>query len=228
MRAYVAGPMSGLPDNNFPAFRDATKRLRAEGWEITSPVELDELDGFASTAELGDEEYKNALSRDLRKIMDVEAIILLPGWEKSAGAKTELALANHYGLKVFYYSGYGQVTDQRRIGDLLFDETTEMITSRSGGRKGIKICRYDLIPHEALAELSAAYGIGAKKYDENNWLKGIAWMKNVGALMRHLYRWVAREDFDPETGIHHMALVSWHAFALMTFQSRGLGEDDRP
>lgn len=121
------------------------------------------------------------------------------------------------------------VTDMsRKIGDLLFDETTEFVTSETGGTKGVKVCRYDLIPAEALAELAAAYGMGAKKYGENNYLQGYAWLKNVGAGMRHFWRWVLREDFDPETGIHHLALVAWHCFALMTFQARNLGTDDRP
>lgn len=220
--------MSGLPENNFPAFRDAAARLRAEGWNIVSPVELDEVDGIGANASLGEKEYKDALSRDLRKLMDVDAIILLPGWKESAGAKTELALAQHYGLKVYYYSGYGQVTNQRRIGDLLFDETTEFVTATGGARKGQKLARFDLIPHEALAELAAAYGLGARKYGDSNWLKGgYRYTLAIGAMLRHLYRWIAREDFDPETGIHHLALAAWHCFALMTFQARGLGEDDR-
>lgn len=116
----------------------------------------------------------------------------------------------------------------RRVGDLLFDETTTVVEGEGGARKGQKIARFDLIPAEALSELAIAYGKGAEKYGDSNWLKGgYKYSLAIGALLRHLYRWIRREDFDPETGVHHLALVAWHCFALMTFQTRGLGEDDR-
>lgn len=35
-RLYVAGPMSGLPDHNYPAFREAATRLRDLGYQWVS------------------------------------------------------------------------------------------------------------------------------------------------------------------------------------------------
>lgn len=233
MKAYLAGGMSGLPDNNFPAFRDAAVRLRNEGWDIVSPVELDEQDGIASTAQLGDPDYKDALARDLRCLMDVEAIILLPGWQNSKGARTELSLARHYGHKIFYYQGHGRVSQGVTVGAGLFDETTTYVESPGGARKGVKIARYDLIPPEALAELATAYGRGELKYpsDETgipNYLQGgYSWRISFGAMMRHAWRWFSGESIDPETGVHHLALVGWHCMTLMTYENRNLGTDDR-
>jgi hypothetical protein len=233
MRCYLAGPMTGIAENNFPAFRDAAERLRNEGWEVISPVEMDEEDGYASDAQLGDVAYKDALGRDLRKIMDVEAIVFLPGWQNSKGAKTELSLARHYGLEIYYYQGFGRVSKGVTVGAGLFDDTTTYIESFGGARKGVKIARYDLIPPEALAELATAYGKGEVKYPSDssgipNYLQGgYSWKASFGALMRHAWRWFSGESVDPETGVHHLALVAWHCMTLMTYENRQLGSDDR-
>lgn len=234
MKAYLAGKMTGIPENNFPAFRDAAARLRAEGWEIVNPVELDEEEGIASTATLGDPEYKDALARDLRQLMDVEAIVLLPGWETSKGARTELSLARHYGLAIYYYQGYGRVHKGVTVGAGLFDDSTTYVEGAGGARKGVKIARYDLIPPEALAELATAYGKGELKYPSDdsgvpNYLQGgYNWRSSFGAMQRHAWRWFCGESVDPETGVHHLALVAWHCFTLQTYEHRGLGIDDRP
>lgn len=115
------------------------------------------------------------------------------------------------------------------IGDQLFDETTvQVIDEETGGAKGLKNTRYELIPAEALAELAAMYAKGAEKYPERNWELGYKFSLSFGALMRHAWRFWRGESFDPETGMHHMAAVAFHAFAIMTFQKRNVGTDDRP
>lgn len=98
---------------------------------------------------------------------------------------------------------------------------------KTGGQKGQKDERYDLFPFDALDEEARVYGVGAKKYADDNWLKGYSWRLSLGALLRHVARWACGEDRDPETGCHHLAHASWHCRALMTFQLRGLGTDDR-
>jgi dATP/dGTP diphosphohydrolase len=96
----------------------------------------------------------------------------------------------------------------------------------SGGEKGVKLARFDLIPPAALEELACVYGRGAQKYAANNWRKGYAWGLSVGALQRHLSKWLQGGERD-EMGNHHMIQVAWHAFCLYTFQRFGLGTDDR-
>ena len=51
-------------------------------------------------------------------------------------------------------------------------------TSRTGGQKGTKPERFDLIPVGALAALARHYGAGAEKYDDNQWRKGYEWSKS--------------------------------------------------
>ena len=95
----------------------------------------------------------------------------------------------------------------------------------TGGEKGAKLQRYDLIPPEALDSLAEVYGRGATKYADRNWEKGYKWGLSVAALGRHLNRWLRGESYD-ETGCHHLMQVAWHAFCLFTFEVRGLGTDD--
>lgn len=97
----------------------------------------------------------------------------------------------------------------------------------TGGQKGLKPARYDLIPPEALDLLARLYGWGASKYADRNWEKGYPWGWSFAAMMRHAWAWARREDTDPESGLPHMAHCAWHCFVLMTFSVRGIGTDDR-
>jgi hypothetical protein len=60
-----------------------------------------------------------------------------------------------------------------------------------------------------------------------NWEKGMRWGRVFGALMRHAWAWWRGEKLDPENGQHHLASVAWCALALLAYDLRGVGEDDR-
>ena len=96
----------------------------------------------------------------------------------------------------------------------------------TGGQKGSKIARFDLIPPDALWALAEHYGKGAEKYADRNYEKGYKWGLSVASLQRHLHQWLMGESVDPETGTNHLIAVAWHAFALFIFELRGLGTDD--
>lgn len=98
---------------------------------------------------------------------------------------------------------------------------------KTGGQKGRKPERFDLLPFDALEELARVYGFGAQKYEDDNWLRGYRWRLSLGALLRHVARWAIGEDQDRETGCHHLAHAAWHCLTLITFQMRSLGTDDR-
>jgi hypothetical protein len=89
--------------------------------------------------------------------------------------------------------------------------------SATGGEKGTKLARFDLIPVEALTELANHYGRGAKKYDDDNWRRGYEWKKSYAAMQRHANAFWGGEDIDEETGTPHIIAVAWHAFTLFTF-----------
>lgn len=83
---YLAGPMTGLPDHNYPAFNAAASKLRSAGYEVVNPAELGLPDGLPWI------EYMRAgiAAMMMRKC---EGVALLPGWTQSKGALAEASLA---------------------------------------------------------------------------------------------------------------------------------------
>jgi hypothetical protein len=102
-------------------------------------------------------------------------------------------------------------------------------TSHTGGSKGSKPQRFDLLPARPLWILAELYGKGAEKYGENrNWERGYDWSLSFAALQRHSWAFWSGEDNDAETGMPHMASVAFHALALLEFMERHREFDDRP
>lgn len=91
---YIAGPMRGRPDDNFPAFREAAAVLRALGWTVVSPHEITET-VFSGVRDLPPREY---MAEDIRQLLRCDAIAVLEGWEASTGARCEAAIATTLGL----------------------------------------------------------------------------------------------------------------------------------
>lgn len=99
--------------------------------------------------------------------------------------------------------------------------------SATGGEKGTKDERYDLLPAGALAAVARHYGVGAAKYADHNWRRGYEWSKSYAAMQRHAQAFWGGEDIDAETGSPHMAAVAFHALALLTFADEHPSYDDR-
>ena len=103
-RVYVAGPMTGMPEFNFPAF-DSARDFLKQTYDVISPADLDREQGFDPTL-YGDccvvsrEFLDAAIRRDVIALMSCDAIYLLRGWEKSKGACAELALAKWMNLEI--------------------------------------------------------------------------------------------------------------------------------
>jgi uncharacterized protein DUF4406 len=95
---YVAGPMRGYPDLNFPAFHDAADRFRRAGWTVRNPVEIGR-EAFGPNPEAV--QPREFLRADIRVLVDCQAIAVLPGWEHSTGARCEAAIARSLGLAFF-------------------------------------------------------------------------------------------------------------------------------
>jgi NTP pyrophosphatase (non-canonical NTP hydrolase) len=94
MRVYIAGPMSGYPDHNFPAFHAAAARLRSKGLHVISPAEQ----GLDGTPEIT---WLDCMRHDVKLVAEVDAVAVLPGWDRSRGASIEVTLARSLGLPIF-------------------------------------------------------------------------------------------------------------------------------
>lgn len=113
MKIYLAGPMRGIPEFNFPAFHAAADKLRADGHSVFNPAEKDnERHGtdISKGNSTGDEHLaakehgfnlREALLIDMTFIcQEADAIALLPGWKNSKGATAEHATAAALGLEI--------------------------------------------------------------------------------------------------------------------------------
>lgn len=121
-------------------------------------------------------------------------------------------------------------------------------SSDTGGEKGVKLARYDLLPVTPLEEVASRFGLGAMKYDHRNWERGYEWSKSYGALQRHLNAfWRGEEDDDlgdeayraaglnPDDfrvegripGSSHLAAAACHVLFLMEWAATHPEFDDR-
>lgn len=91
VRVYLAGPMIGLPELNFPAFRAAAAKLRAQGLHVINPAEL--VPGPNTP-------WAQCMREDIAELVRCDWIAVLPGWENSRGAKLEHHIATTLGMPV--------------------------------------------------------------------------------------------------------------------------------
>ena len=164
-------------------------------------------------------------------------------WHAGAAPTTNQCPGHRfYGSDEVYYCGHNctimdiaPVNVVARAHEAANKLLGEMINSReqrtvssTGGEKGVKLERFDLIPVRPLADLARRYGVGAEKYEERNWERGYEWSKSYAALQRHLNTFWSGEDEDPETPGSHLSAAAFHIFALMEFVEKHPEFDDRP
>jgi len=87
--------------------------------------------------------------------------------------------------------------------------------------------RYDLVPADSLRQLVDIYTFGAKKYEDNNWRKGLKWGRIYGAIQRHLNAFWEGEEVDSESGLTHLAHAAWGCFTLLNYCDTKRELDDR-
>lgn len=95
-RVYLAGPMTGHENHNFPDFHAAAERLRGLGLEVVNPADHELVSGLG---------WSDYMRWDLVKLAGCHSVYVLPGWEKSKGASLEVSIAHALGMPVFTMEG---------------------------------------------------------------------------------------------------------------------------
>lgn len=91
-KLYLSGPMTGIKDLNVPAFTHAAKLLRKAGYVVINPPELDDNEHMDT--------WEGCLRRDLRYVVECDAIATLPRWTKSRGANLEIHVGRALSMPV--------------------------------------------------------------------------------------------------------------------------------
>jgi hypothetical protein len=94
-RLYIAGPMSGYQEANYPAFNVAAERLREVGFEVVNPVDV-HIDGR--------HHYVDLLREDLRMMLNCHGVAVLENWWESPGARNEVMVAGILKMPVRSFS----------------------------------------------------------------------------------------------------------------------------
>lgn len=105
--AYIAGPMTGIPFYNAPAFRSAAKDWCASGWMVTTPLDAASIvwqrhydrdfDPERDTCGYGDPLMGEVWVENMKALTEADAVAFLPGWERSNGATAEYMAASALG-----------------------------------------------------------------------------------------------------------------------------------
>ena len=105
--------------------------------------------------------------------------------------------------------------------------TDNMDLSKGGVKYDTGKPRMDLLAPEFVEGVARVLDFGAVKYADRNWEAGMRWGRCVGAALRHIFAWMRGEDFDKESGLHHLDHAACCLMFLRAYVARCIGEDDR-
>jgi len=129
-RIYISGPMTGMPEFNYPAFHAAARRLRQAGWDVINPAE-----NFGGCTDLPREAY---MRLDVTYMVACSAVAMLPGWQQSRGARVEYLLARELGMEMLDAETLQPLTDVPAaavILDVPDDHAFRMAAMIAGGEQ---------------------------------------------------------------------------------------------
>jgi hypothetical protein len=216
MKIYLSGPMSGIPEYNAPAFAAYAEKYRARGWEVVSPPELD--------VDHNDFAYESCIKRDMRVLVDagIQALYMLPGWQKSKGANLEKLLAELTGIPCFDAES-GEAVMETVVEKVTQTALRQTMPRNSADRKAVPLCTgvFDYFP-AALASVARLSKHGNDKHNPGeplHWARGKS-TDHADCIARHL---VDRGIIDADTGLSHTVEIAWRALALLQEEEESRG-----
>lgn len=90
---YIAGPVTGIEEGNRPLFDQAEYYLTSQGATALNPSMLP--DGLSS--------HQSYMNITMPMLREAHAVLMLPGWHKSVGAKMEYDEARRLGMPVYMF-----------------------------------------------------------------------------------------------------------------------------
>ena len=124
MKIYLAGPMRGYPQYNFPLFIQAAYKLREFGHDVRSPAEHDIEAGFDFNDPTAVERFDldEALAWDIEQVRSwADAVVCLPGWTDSKGTAMELDMAELCGKAAYEYDPTGRIKFRYGTSHVIFE-----------------------------------------------------------------------------------------------------------
>lgn len=110
MILYIAGPMSGRPEFNYPAFLAAEHDLKSHGYDVLNPARVDEQypkpcadwpeappHSLCPHCEVRDWQWY--MRKTIPMVCEADGLALLVGWEQSTGARLEHSVASALGMR---------------------------------------------------------------------------------------------------------------------------------
>ena len=101
MRVFISGPMRGYDFHNYPAFDLAQSQLESLGFEVVNPAEIGRHYGIDEYTHPDRDTIKTLLLADLEALAYCDAILLLPGHERSDGSHIEEVFGEYFGIPAF-------------------------------------------------------------------------------------------------------------------------------
>lgn len=88
-KIYLAGPMTGIADFNYPLFNATAAKLRAKGFVVENPAE---------NPAPANNDWHLYMRMSIRQMLTCDMVVLLPGWSGSRGAAIEHEVATQLGM----------------------------------------------------------------------------------------------------------------------------------
>ncbi len=126
VRLYLAGPMSGYVNYNFPLFHQVANLLRSQGFEVNNPADKETLDGTDKPDLAKVPTRAEAMRQDIPLVIECDGIVLLPNWKNSVGARFETMLATQCGMDVYEWDEVA--VKMEKLDTLVLEGSTNMTT----------------------------------------------------------------------------------------------------
>lgn len=204
-KIYIAGPMTGLPEFNVPAFHAAAAAWRAVGWEVLNPAES--FGGDTTRT------YREYAKHDMALLLSVDAIAMLPGWDgpNARGSVWEREIAILLGATVFDAT--------QPIAPI---HKHHVLPTDAAARKAVPLVRGFLDYFSAAcAEVAHVSKVGNDQHnpgEEMHHARGKS-TDHADCIVRHLME-RGTKDVD---GLRHSAKVAWRALALLQEELEAAG-----